>query len=56
MKWEYQIVKIASTSHIGAIEYPADELNILGEEGWEAVSSWSNPVGAFILLKRQKAA
>jgi hypothetical protein len=55
MKWEYRVVKINPSSHLGTADYLTEDLNDLGAEGWEAVSSWANPVGVFVLLKRKKS-
>ena len=49
MKWEYKIVQIA-----GRPENAVDELNLLGSEGWEAVSVWTDAICTHILLKRNR--
>lgn len=54
MKWEYRVIKINPSSHLGTADYLTEDLNAKGEEGWEAISSWTNPVGVFVLLKREK--
>jgi len=41
-RWEYQIIRARN---------PIDEMNKLGEEGWEAVNITNN---SFVLLKRSK--
>jgi len=47
MEWEYKMVQIA-----GRPEKTIDELNLLGSEGWEAVSVWADAICTHILLKR----
>src|SRR5438046_2708098 len=39
MAWEYKMVQIA-----GRPEKTIDELNLLGSEGWEAVSVWADAI------------
>jgi len=52
MKWEYLIKRISSVTPVpgGLPEYPAHPLNALGDDGWEAVSSWTTG-GTFVLFK-----
>jgi hypothetical protein len=49
MKWEYKIVAIQI---YGKNEKATDELNVLGTEGWEAVSAWVDAISTHVLLKR----
>jgi hypothetical protein len=36
----------------GKPEKAVDELNVLGSDGWEAVSVWVDAISTHILLKR----
>jgi hypothetical protein len=47
MKWEYKMVQIS-----GKPEKAVDELNVLGSDGWEAVSAWVDAISTHVLLKR----
>jgi hypothetical protein len=47
MKWEYKMVQIQ-----GKPEKADDELNVLGSQGWEAVSAWVDSISTHVLLKR----
>jgi hypothetical protein len=49
MKWEYKIVRIQMS---GKLEKAIDDLNVLGSEGWEAVSVWVDMISTQVLLKR----
>jgi hypothetical protein len=49
MKWEYKMVRIQMS---GKPEKAVDELNVLGSEGWEAVSAWVDSISTHVLLKR----
>jgi hypothetical protein len=52
MKWEYVIVTIYTGNQKDS---SAGELTRLGEEGWEAVSAWSDGgLGSYVLMKRKK--
>jgi len=54
MRWEYKIVQLV-VSGIGGkkrAEKATEELNALGTEGWEAVSTWIEPLFTGVLMKR----
>lgn len=62
-KWEYQTIKIALKGFTGGILNTSDfnnELNDLGEEGWELVSCFSTNAAqgysreAIAVFKRRK--
>ena len=51
-KWEYRFLRESSSDESGAL----DELNELGEQGWEVAAAWSDDVAnGYFLLKRPKA-
>jgi hypothetical protein len=51
MNWEYKIVRIQMS---GKLEKAVDDLNVLGSEGWEAVSAWVDAISTQVLLKRDR--
>ncbi len=54
MQWEYKIEEIGIRSFDDE-QKSWKWLNDLGEDRWEAVAVWSEPVQrTFVLLKRQK--
>ena len=59
MKWEYRVEKLALRCVGAGTPVMVDAiLNKLGEEGWEAITSWTSidTLGeVFVLLKREKS-
>ena len=53
MKWEYKIVGIQI---YGKNEKATEALNVLGTDGWEAVSAWVDAISTHVLLKRPRNA
>ncbi len=54
MKWEYRIVHL-EVSGVGVAkraEKATRELNALGADGWEAVSTWTDVLFTVVLMKR----
>jgi hypothetical protein len=54
MKWEYKIVHVEISGFPAAkmAQKAAGELNALGAEGWEAVSTWTDVLFTVVLMKR----
>jgi hypothetical protein len=53
VKWEYKIVGIQI---YGKNEKATEALNVLGTDGWEAVSAWVDAISTHVLLKRPRNA
>jgi len=51
-KWEYLIVTVY-LGHAGKMR-SMEELNQLGDEGWEAISAWAEYDENRVLLRRPK--